>query len=79
VSDLLGETKDRLRQHFLGRGGIHGLGLSRAKRAIRVYISPASQASDRQAVLDELKKEAAPFAVVVVEEEKPHLTEGGKA
>jgi hypothetical protein len=74
VSDSLSETKDRLRQHFLGRGGIHGLGISRAKKAIQVYISPAAAAPERKALLDKLKKEAAPFAVLVVEEEKPRLT-----
>ena len=72
MADTLLKVKDRLRG-FLGKGGIHGLGISRAKGAIQVYVSPGDDA-DQAAVLAELKKQAAPYGVVLVEEEPPRST-----
>ena len=69
MANTLLDVKDRLRS-FLGKGGIHGLGVSHAQQAIQVYVSPSDNA-ERTAVLAELKKQAAPYGVVLVEEERP--------
>jgi hypothetical protein len=42
MMETLEEVKDRLKGGYLGKAGIHGLGISRAQGAIRVYISPGS-------------------------------------
>jgi hypothetical protein len=66
-------VKDRLRQSFLGKAGIHGVGLRRAEQAIRVYVS--SNAESNQAdLLEQLRKSAVPFPVIVVKEEPPRIT-----
>jgi len=66
-------VKDRLRQSFLGKAGIHGVGLSRAEQAIRVYISSKAE-SDQADLLEQVCKSAVPFRVIVVKEEPPRIT-----
>jgi hypothetical protein len=70
VDESLDAVKDNLRRSFLGKGGIHGLGLSRAKQAIRVYLKPSGEAAQSQ-VVARLRESAKPFDVIVVEEEPP--------
>jgi hypothetical protein len=69
----LEEVKDRLRQAYLGKGGIHGLGVSRAKQAIRVYVSPQA-VPEQPDVLDQLRESARPFPIIVVREDRPQIT-----
>jgi hypothetical protein len=71
-ADTLDTVKQRLRNRYLGRAGIHGLGVSPAQNAIRVYIHPGR--ADTEAVLRQLEAEARPHRVVVVQEEPPALT-----
>ena len=70
MAEALDDAKARLRQEFLGRAGIHGLGVSRTEQAIRVYVS-SEGGPDCAAALEELRLSAAPFPVIVVEEEPP--------
>jgi hypothetical protein len=72
MAPSLEEVKHQVRQSFLGKGGIHAVGVSRAKQAIRVYVSPGPEA-DQPAVLDEVRKAAEPFSVIVVTEDRPRL------
>ena len=69
-------VKNRLRQSFLGKAGIHGVGLSRADQAIRVYVSSKAD-SDQQDLLEQLRQSAAPFRIIVVKEEQPRITSEG--
>ena len=69
-------VKNRLRQSFLGKAGIHGVGLSRAEQAIRVYVSSTAH-SDQADFLEQLRRSAAPFRVIVVNEERPRITSEG--
>ncbi len=66
----LRELKRDLSRVFVGQGGVHGLGLNLAKQAIRVYVDVQPH-PDQQEVLDNLKRAAAPFPVIVVSEEAP--------
>ena len=71
-------TKQRLSEQYLGKGGIHGIGLSRAKNAVRVHMASgatAAQMAQQSAVLEELKRDAAPFDVLVTVEDRPTTTE----
>jgi hypothetical protein len=70
MPDSLDRVKDQLRQAFLGKAGIHGFGISRANRAIRVYVATSPDA----AVLDQLRQAAAPYDVLVVKEDRPQVT-----
>jgi hypothetical protein len=73
MSQSLEKVKDRLRRSYLGKGGVHAVGLSRARQAIRVYVS--SEAPPEQSdVLDQLRESAKPFPVIVVLEDRPRLT-----
>lgn len=66
------EEKKRSLGDFLGRGGVHGLGLSRAQQAIKVYLDQRPH-TDEAATLAELQRLAAPYGIVVIREETAHL------
>jgi hypothetical protein len=70
MMETLEEVKDRLQGGYLGKAGIHGLGISRAQGAIRVYISPGS-GLEQTAVLEQIRKAAEPFPVIVIREDRP--------
>lgn len=55
---------------YLGKGGIHGVGVRSSSDALTVYISPGS-GEQNQELLQDLKADAAPFKVLFVEEEPP--------
>jgi hypothetical protein len=75
MSESIDAAKKRLRESFLGQAGIHGVGLSRKEKAIRVYVGP-TKAEGRTAVLEQLRKSAEPFRVIVVEEDQPRINPG---
>jgi hypothetical protein len=70
MSRSLEEVKDRVRELFVGKAGIHGVGISQARKAIRVYIDRAAGA-DQETVLEQIRESAAPFPVIVVQEDRP--------
>jgi hypothetical protein len=70
--ETLDGVKRRLRETYLGVSGIHGLGLNRAAAAVRVYCDPGDS-SERQAVLERLRRDAAPFAIEIVSEPPPRI------
>ena len=66
-------TKRRLSRKYLGKGGIHGIGLSRTRNAVCVHLASsddAAQAAQQNAVLEELKRDATPYEVLVTSEER---------
>ncbi|HEU0146556.1 MAG TPA: hypothetical protein VFR21_06725 [Bradyrhizobium sp.] len=69
----LESKKQRLSQKFLGKQGLHGLGLSRAENAVKVHLeraqSPEHMAS-QDALLEEIRREAAPYPLIVTFEDK---------
>jgi hypothetical protein len=73
MPESLEEVKNRLRQSYLGRGGVHAVGVSRAEQAIRVYVSPEA-APEQPEVLAQLRESARPFAVIVVREDRARIT-----
>jgi hypothetical protein len=70
-------TKRRLSRKYLGKGGVHGIGLSRAKQAVRVHLGSGDNEHEGEqgAVLEELRRDAAPYDVLITVEEPPHKTE----
>lgn len=54
-----------LADRYLGRAGIHGLGLVGAGRTVRVYCVPGSSA-ERETILGRLRQDAKPLEVEIV-------------
>ena len=73
MQETLDELKKRLRSKYIGKAGIHGLGIDRSQNALRIYHAPEST-PEQNLILDEIKKEAHPYKVLTVEEERPKIT-----
>jgi hypothetical protein len=65
--------KEQLKAKYLGKEGVHGMGLSEVHQAVRVYVTPKA-GPEQKSLLEQLRKEAAPFSVIIVSEEPPHIT-----
>ncbi len=68
----LDEVKQNISQKYLGKSGIHGIGIRRKTNALYVYTD-AEPSPKQKAVLEEIKKEVAPFSVITVEEERANI------
>lgn len=74
TAETLEHVRRRLRELYLGKANIHGIGVRRSENALYIYISPggAARAEDK-GILKKIRKEAAPYRVIVVREEPPRL------
>lgn len=72
MTESLKEAKNRLKSSFLGKGGVHGMGISRSQNAIRVYVDTESDA-EADSVLAEIRRQAEPYRVIIVKEERPSI------
>ena len=72
MTESLRQAKERLRRQFLGRAGLHGLGLRPDEDAICVYAD-ADETPDQQALLAEIEQAAKPFRIIVIRDQKPWL------
>lgn len=72
MNKTLEEAKERLARLYLGTAAIHGVGIRRAEGAVCLYVDRGN-AAESAALLDEIVSHAAPFKVVVVEEEPPSV------
>jgi hypothetical protein len=70
VSDDLEKVKTLLSSRYIGKAGIHAIGMRASADAISVYMAPGSRERYKQ-ILQDLKKEAEPFEVLFTEEEPP--------
>lgn len=70
MTESLRQAKDRLRRQFLGRAGLHGLGLRPAENAICIYAD-ADETPEQQTLLTEIEQAAKPFGIIVIREPKP--------
>jgi hypothetical protein len=64
----LNEARNEVRDAFLGRGGIHGVGLNRKEGAIRIYTD--SELGDLSSPVE---NSAHPFPINVTIEERPNV------
>lgn len=71
MSKSLDEVKQDISEKFLGKCGIHSIGIRRKNNALYVYTEASP---NQEAVLEEIKKEAAPYSVVTVEEERAKIS-----
>jgi hypothetical protein len=73
VGRTLDEVKELLSTKYLGRAGIHSLGISRAQNAVHVYVQPEAE-DELEDVLKEIEREAAPYKIVPVKSGRPSIT-----
>ena len=69
----LEQVKTDLSDEYLGKKGIHGIGYRLSKNAIVVYIEK-TDSENRSELHEQLKNEAAPFQVILIEEEPPKIS-----
>ena len=75
MSKSLDEVQKSITERYLGEAGIHGVGISGSKSALRLYVDSASGLDDRnKATLEEIRKEAAPCSVLEIEEERATIS-----
>lgn len=66
----LEEMKALVSAQFLGKQGIHGVGMKKANNAVRIYIHDANKPAEE--MLAAIQDLCAPYAVDVVHEQPPH-------
>lgn len=66
MAETLEAVKDRISERYLGKSGIHAVGLRRSANAITVYIKPTSDPT-QQRTLESLRQEASPYQVITKE------------
>ncbi len=69
----LTEAKARVREVCLGKLGVHGVGISRKRQLIRVYLLAESPPPVGK-LLDRIREAASPFPVSFVESEASRMT-----
>ncbi|HEU0015371.1 MAG TPA: hypothetical protein VFQ45_16905 [Longimicrobium sp.] len=70
MSRSLEDVKNSISGKYLGRAGIHGVGMRRSQGALMVYVH-SSDSGEQARLLREIEAEALPYRVVAVEEERP--------
>ena len=73
MAEPLEAVKKRLRGRYMGKAGIHGFGVSHADQAIRVYLHEPGH-PDRDTVLKQIRADAAPYGLRVIDEPAPSAT-----
>lgn len=74
MTKSLEEVKRKLSRKYLGKAGIHGMGVSHSKNAVHVYVEKEDPDGERQKLMEEIEKEAAPYKVLPVESERATAT-----
>ncbi len=72
MSKSLNETKETLSRKYLGKGGIHGIGIRRSQNAICIYVNIEDSPGHDQ-LFDEIKNEAAPYQVLKIQEDSSNI------
>jgi hypothetical protein len=72
VTRSLDEAKGQIASKFLGKAGIHSIGISRAENAIRVYLD-ATDKETLKAVWPEIEQEAAPYKVIAIQSDRSSI------
>ena len=73
MTKSLENIKQLVTRKYLGKGGIHSVGISRSQNAVRVYLEPA--ASDEQSkILEEIEKEVSPYKIVPIKSNRSSIT-----
>lgn len=76
MSGSLEEAKDRVKRKYLGKAGIHALGIRRSENCLTVYMDPYPD-PDRERIMKEIEDEAAPYGIMRIEEERANIGRSG--
>lgn len=68
MAETLEQVKNRVSKKYLGKAGIHSVGLRRSQGTITVYYAPSAEEAQSQ-VLEKLSEEARPFKVLALQAE----------
>ena len=70
--DSLNAVRKRISRKYIGKEGIHGVGMRRTENAVSVYLKATSNPQQKM-ILEEIEKEVAPYKVLIIEEEPPQF------
>lgn len=70
MSGSLDEARKRVSKKYLGKAGIHGVGIRRSRNALAVYVDPGPGQGQ---ILKEVASEAAPYSVLRIECERAKM------
>jgi len=73
MGESLKEVKQRLAGKYLGKSGIHGLGVRQSQNAVCVYVD-ADDNGEQESLLKEIETEAAPYRVLKIAEDRATIT-----
>lgn len=73
MPESLEEIQKRLTHKYLGKAGVHGIGIRRSQNVLCIYMQNTSS-SEQKILLEEIKNEIAPYEVLAIEEERPTIT-----
>ncbi len=71
--DSLATIKKLISSKYLGKEGIHGIGISRSKKAVRIYFEQNSSLQQKE-TLEKIKNDATPYEVLIIEGKKSTIT-----
>lgn len=71
MSKTIDEVKEKVSRKYLGKFGVHGVGISRSQNAIKLYVDRGSEIEASR--LDAIERDASPCKVLVVKEESPKI------
>jgi hypothetical protein len=72
MAETIDEVKARLSRKYLGKFGVHGVGVSRSQNAIKLYVDQQTEIASSS--LKAIEKDAAPCKILVVKEERPKIS-----
>jgi hypothetical protein len=70
----LEQAKTLVRSGYLGRAGIHAVGLRRSDNAVLVYVHDDSP--EQRALMEQIRAAVSPFILRAVHEQQPVLAAG---
>lgn len=68
------DTKRRISNGFLGKAGVHGVGLHPTRKETIIVYKNNDNSEETETLLTNLNKAAGPFDVEIVEEDAPVMT-----
>lgn len=72
MTKSLEEVKELLSAKYLGKAGIHSVGINRAESTVRVYVQPETDDALAE-VLMEMESDAVPYKIVPIKSERPSI------
>jgi hypothetical protein len=69
----LEDVRSLVSRKYLGKAGIHGVGIRRSKDAVTVYVDPVDRPEQKE-LLGVIEEEIKPFNLLVVEEGHASIT-----